>query len=117
VVQKVREFSLAAIAKVLPRCRCGGTMRPDFVGFGEPVQELEQAISEAASCDWMLIVGTSGVVYPAASLPRHAKAHGAFIVEVNPKESEFSSWVDVFIRGIAGEVLPRFVTEMKQVHA
>lgn len=69
-----------------PRCACGAWLRPDVVWFGEalPAGPLEAAAGAAASCDVLLAIGTSGVVYPAASLAPLAMANGAHVVVVNP---------------------------------
>jgi NAD-dependent deacetylase len=96
----------------IQRCpHCGAYARPDVVWFGEtlPVEVWEQAAVEVTTCDAMLVVGTSGVVEPAASLPRHAGAAGAFVVEVNPEPTALTSIADVSLRGPAGEVLPRLI--------
>lgn len=92
-----------------PRCaRCSGPLRPDVVWFGEtlPVDAVERAWSLARRCDVLLVVGTSGVVWPAAELPHVARSAGARVVEVNPTASEVTPVADVFLAGPAGEVLP-----------
>lgn len=92
-----------------PRCpRCGSRVRPDVVWFGEPLDEamLARARSLAGSCDVMLVVGTSGVVYPAAALPGVAGSAGATLIEVNTEPSRLTSQADLFIEGTAGRVLP-----------
>jgi NAD-dependent deacetylase len=53
------------------------------------------------------VIGTSGLVYPAASLPEVAKSSGAFLCEINPEPTPLSSLCDEVIMGKAGEVLPR----------
>ena len=111
---RITPFSFNALLAHLPRCQCSGTMRPDFVGFGERVQDLEGALTEALTCSWMMIVGTSGIVHPAASLPLKAKSQGAVLIEVNPKQSELSHMADIVLRGAAGDVLPRLVDALKQ---
>ncbi len=115
VAQKIKHFSLAAIAEILPRCECGGAMRPDFVGFGEPVHHLQEAMAELQKTEWLIIAGTSGVVHPAASFPAWARERGAATIEVNNKESEFTRKVDYFLEGPAGEVLPRLVEAVKNM--
>lgn len=92
---------------------CGSPLRPDVVWFGEPLPAAElQAASEAArSCDFFLGVGTSGLVYPAASLPYQALERGATVVEVNPDRTPLSAHASYSLRGSAGEVLPRLVEE------
>lgn len=90
-------------------CRsCGGRLRPDVVLFGEmlPTGEFERAESRARECDMFFVVGTSALVYPAAALPVIAKQSGAFLVEINPEQTELSRLCDLSLRGEAGEILP-----------
>jgi NAD-dependent deacetylase len=96
----------------VPRCPdCGEAVRPDVVWFGEslPQDDLMRAFEVSVACDVMLVVGTSGMVQPAASLPYHAQSHGALVVEVNPQPSQITQVADVFIREAAGTALPRIV--------
>jgi NAD-dependent deacetylase len=88
--------------------RCGAYLRPDVVWFGEslPRDALERAFALATRGDAFFTIGTSGLVEPAASLPRFAKRAGAFIVEINPEETPLSEIADVALRGKAGQVLP-----------
>jgi NAD-dependent deacetylase len=93
-----------------PLCAgCGGPMRPDVVLFGEalPYGAFELAARRASQSDVCLVVGTSALVYPAASLPEVAKLAGAFLVEVNPERTPLSDRCDAVIEGRAGEILPR----------
>ena len=85
--------------------------RPGVVWFGEPLPdgmwlEAEHAAREA---EVLLVVGTSGVVYPAASLITLARASGAKVIEVNIEETPVSSEVHVSLRGPSGELLPKMV--------
>lgn len=76
-----------------PGCRhCPGHLRPGVVWFSESLPEnaWRQAAEAAARADVVLIIGTSGLVYPAASLPGAAMAAGAFVVEINPQETALS---------------------------
>jgi NAD-dependent deacetylase len=109
VVSNADAFSLEALLNAFPKCKCGGMTRPDFVSFGEAVQDLPEAKVAAQSCDVMLVVGTSGVVYPAAVLPEIAKASGACLIEINWKESELTPLCDLSIRAQADEALPGIV--------
>jgi NAD-dependent deacetylase len=86
---------------------CGNAMRPDVVLFGEmlPHGAFEFASQRALECEVCLVVGTSGIVYPAASLPQVAKSAGAFVCEINPEPTPLSSLCDVLVSGQAGEVL------------
>jgi NAD-dependent deacetylase len=92
----------------LPRCHCGGRVRPDVVWFGEllPATVLQEAGEAAAYAEVLFSVGTSGIVYPAAGLVEVARRAGAFTVEVNPEATEQSDMFDVTLRGASGEVLP-----------
>ena len=94
---------------ILPSCEsCEGLLRPHIVWFGESLAEEDLQRSHAAlrSCDLLLIVGTSGVVYPAASFATVAKAAGAFVVELNLDPTPNSDLVDVSVRGRAKDILP-----------
>jgi NAD-dependent deacetylase len=97
-----------------PICECGGVLKPNTVLFGEslPPQALETAWREAGACRVMLVIGTSAVVQPAASLPYVAKDHGATVVEINI-ERAFSG-ADCFLEGQAGAVMPKLVAEIKK---
>lgn len=115
LVTKIDRFSMEEIRTRLPLCSCGGNTRPDAVAFGEPVQELKEAIAEAETCDLMLILGTSGVVYPAASLPSHARSGGARLIEINPKTSALTAQCDLFLEGKTGDILPRIVSSLQEI--
>ena len=104
----------------VPRCvRCGGLVRPDVVWFGEvlPEDEWDAAVRAASGADVFLSVGTSGVVYPAASIPTLARRAGAYHVDVNPEPGPLSDTADEFIQGMAGEVLPELVRRLQELRA
>jgi NAD-dependent deacetylase len=86
---------------------CGGMWRPDIVWFGEPLPPdvFERAIDAARRADLMLVVGTSGLVQPAASLATK-RYTGAYVVEINPEETAHTAHVDRSIRARASDVLP-----------
>lgn len=98
-----------------PQCHCGGLIRPDVVWFGEllPTEAFDAASNAAASCDVFLSVGTSAVVYPAASLPTLAKQHGARLVEVNIERTDLSPYADDCLIGPAGVILPDLIETLK----
>jgi NAD-dependent deacetylase len=103
------------LPEAVPRCpACGGLVRPAVVWFGEPLDPtvMAQAL-DAAACDLFLTVGTSSLVYPAAGLVETARAHGAFLVEINPEETPTTAAVDVAIRAGAEEVLPAIDRELR----
>jgi NAD-dependent deacetylase len=105
-IGKLRSFLVSHPAHILPRCACGGLLRADVVFFGEDVHDLPRAVELVRGADILLVVGTSGMVYPAAGLPEEAKRHGACIVEVNPERTELTHLADVRIPAPAGEALP-----------
>ncbi len=93
-----------------PRCpNCGDWLRPGVVWFGEMLDPGQLAAAEAAAteCDVMLVVGTSGMVYPAAGLPLAARQAGATVVIVNPAPSEIDDCAHRVLRGTAAATLPR----------
>ncbi|MFP4321728.1 MAG: SIR2 family NAD-dependent protein deacylase [Anaerolineales bacterium] len=99
-----------------PYCDTGYT-RPNVVWFGEqlPLDNLTRAFEAAQACDVMLVVGTSGMVYPAARLPFLAQEHGALLAEINPIPSEITPYVDMHLPAPAGEALPRVVDAVRQL--
>jgi NAD-dependent deacetylase len=99
-----------------PRCpACGEYLRPEVVWFGEglPPDALSAAQQLSAACDVMLIVGTSGVVYPAAAVPLIAREAGATVIDVNPQWDALARSCDLFLRGPGGEVLPELVRAVR----
>ncbi len=103
---------------VPPTCPvCEGEVRPGVVWFGEMLPEAAVEASEAAidalgPGDVTLVVGTSGVVYPAAGYPAMARAEGATVIEVNPVDTEISDMCHHHVRGTAAEALPRLVAAL-----
>ncbi len=92
----------------LPRCEeCGALLRPDVVWFGErlPPGILEEAFEWAGRADLCIVIGTSGVVEPAASIASTTRATGGEVIEINPVETPLTRVATVSIRGTAvGEV-------------
>ena len=99
----------------VPKCDCGGLIRPGVVWFGEFLPEDQYLGGEKAAmnAEVFFVVGTSAVVYPAAGLVYTAKASGATIVEINIEETEISSSVNYSYFGKAGEILPKIFEEYK----
>jgi NAD-dependent deacetylase len=102
-----------------PRCsRCSSLLKPDVVFFGEPIPWKAQAISiqESKSCGVVLCIGTSAVVYPAASIPMTAKEKGAIVIEINREATPLTDEIsDYLICGSAGEIIPALVEEVKRL--
>ncbi len=96
----------------LPTCpKCGDLLRPDVVWFGESLDEhrLNESFKWSSLADVMVIIGTSGIVQPAASFAMMAKERGARLIEINLEPTVQSSIMDISILGKAGEVLPQLV--------
>ncbi|WP_141611082.1 SIR2 family NAD-dependent protein deacylase [Litorilinea aerophila] len=97
-------------APLPPRCSwCGGWIRPDVVWFGEnlPPAVLDAAWQALERCDVMLVVGTSGEVYPAALFPQVAREAGARVIEINTQATAITPVAHVSLRGTSGQLLPR----------
>ena len=97
------------LAPLPPRCTgCGGMLRPGVVWFEEilPMPELARAERAALTSELVLVIGTSSLVYPAASLQTAAVSAGAYVVEINPETTPFSDEASEHLAGPAGIVLP-----------
>jgi NAD-dependent deacetylase len=113
-LQEGRPLCRRMMTSPLGERECGGLIRPDVVWFGEllPADEWSGAVRAVEAADVFFSVGTSGVVYPAASLPLKAKEEGVFVVEINPEATPLSSHADEFLQGPAGEILPALVLQI-----
>jgi NAD-dependent deacetylase len=103
-----------AVPGTPPRCaRCGNLVRPGVVWFGEelPAAALQAAERAAQRCEVMLVVGTSGAVWPAAGLAALARRSGAWVAIVNPHESEIDGDAHAVLRGTAAGVLPALLDD------
>jgi NAD-dependent deacetylase len=102
-----------------PRCsRCSSLLKPDVVFFGEPIPWEAQIMSfkESKSCKAVLVIGTSAVVYPAATIPITAKERGAIVIEINTEPTPLTNQIsDYLIAGSAGEIIPAIVEEVKKM--
>lgn len=114
---KVFENREVPLKQIPPTCSCGSILRPDVVWFGEaiPSHVLQKAFEASRDSFLMIVVGTSGVVQPAASMPLLAKQSGAYVIEINPDETPISPFADLCIRTSASQAMPRisdFLIEM-----
>lgn len=93
---------------------CGGMWRPDIVWFGEPLPPLvwRAAVDAVRRADLVFVVGTSGLVQPAASLATARYAPRAYVIEINPDATVLSDRVDASIRATASAILPQVVAEI-----
>ena len=99
-----------------PRCDCGGIYRPDLVFFGEmiPYHHLMRSEQVASQCEIMLVVGTSGIVQPAASMPVIAKNAGATVIEINKEPTPLTGDIASYsIMGKAGQVISDIIEELE----
>ncbi len=95
-----------------PRCAtCAGLIRPGVVWFGEtlPDRAWVDAVAKVSEADLVLVVGRSGIVYPAAGLPAIARSEGAVVVEINPQTTDISDMADLSWRETAARALPALV--------
>ncbi|MGV0905711.1 NAD-dependent deacylase [Mycobacterium novum] len=97
-----------------PVCECGGLVRPDVVWFGEnlPEEPWNAAVEAIDNADVLIVVGTSGVVYPAAGLPERALELGKVVIEVNPEPTPLSERATTYLRTTASAALPGMVQRL-----
>ncbi len=111
------ETILREIEKEIPTCpKCESLLRPGVVWFGEslPAEELSRAFHEAEKSKVILVIGTSAVVQPAASIPLITKQRGGKIIEINPDSTPLTGFAAESIRGKAGEVLMAVLEVLKR---
>jgi NAD-dependent deacetylase len=104
----------------VPACvRCQGILKPDVIFFGEslPPRTLKDATHAASSCDLLVVIGSSLVVYPAAYIPLYAKGGGAKLVIINKTETSYDANADVVIHGGAGAVMDGIAAVLKKTDA
>lgn len=95
-------------ADLPPHCECGALLRPDVVWFGEklPDDEVAQAVGAIRSSDLLLVIGTSGVVYPAAGF---VNLHHGLSIEINPESSGVSSACTFAVAAKAAAATPPII--------
>ena len=106
--------------QIPPKCSCGKILKPDVVFFGEPIprKALEESFELATSCTALMILGTSGEVAPANTIPETAKRVGATIIEINVEPTVLTQYLtDIFLQGKAGEVVGKLVSEVEAIAA
>jgi NAD-dependent deacetylase len=99
-----------------PKCPyCGAFVRPNVVLFGEilPEPELNRAEELSLKCDLMIVIGTSGLVSPADSLPKKAKRNSATIIEINPAYSMITRFADLKIEAPSGIIMPQIIAALE----
>lgn len=116
-VVETRETPLPRLPPVCPEC--GALLRPHVVWFGESLDPavLDRAFGLSGACQAMIVVGTSAVVQPAASLPAAAARAGAKVIEINVEPTPLTPQADYFFPGKAGEILPRLDRLLRNARA
>jgi NAD-dependent deacetylase len=100
-----------------PRCNdCGGILKPATISFGQPMPEKEtqEAYHRSSFCNLFIVVGSSLVVQPAASMPLVAKENGARLVIVNRDSTPYDDMADVVIHDQAGPTMASILEQVKQ---
>lgn len=108
---------LARGAKEPPTCpQCGSLARPDVVWFGEmlPLEALQQAHDAAIEGEVMLVIGTSGIVHPAADLPLYAVQERRLTIEINPQQTALTPDLDLHLAGAAGSVMTELIKGVEE---
>ena len=93
------------------QCEKGSQLRPHIVWFGESLweEDLRRCDQAIRSCDLLLVIGTSGVVYPAAGFASVAKTVGALVIEINLESTPQSNLVDLSLQGRAKDIVPQLL--------
>lgn len=104
------KMSEVNLEEELPRClSCNGILRPDVVWFGEVPYKLELISRKTMMADFFIVIGTSGVVYPAAHFLILAKQNNAYTIGVNKDLPDNYHFIDEFHKGLSGSILPSLV--------
>ena len=105
------------LSKVPPHCNiCKTVLKPDFVFFGEPIPQdaFLGSLNETKTADVFLIIGTTGEIMPASTIPTIAKDNNVKIIEINPEPSNYTGTItDIFLQGKAEIVLPHLIEKVK----
>ncbi len=104
-----QDISINFIKQKTPQCpKCNGLMKPDFVFFGEQIPPLafQKSVELTNIADTFIIIGTTGIIYPATEIAYQVKRNGATIIEINIKPSEYTNQItDFFVEGKAAEII------------
>ena len=100
----------------LERCDCGGSLKSSVVGFGDslPVKDLTESFEHARDCDLLIVIGSSLVVTPAATVPQVAFEAGARLVIINQGETPLDAIAQLRFTEAIGEVFPTAVQRLKE---
>ncbi len=106
------------LRKILSPCPdCGGRRLPDVVFFGDllPQDAWAEAQQAASLCQILLVIGTSGLVRPAADLPLLTKKAGGILIEINPEPTTITPLADLYLAGKAGEIMDKLARQVKSI--
>lgn len=105
-VEFEKAISYFSSTKEVPRCKCGGILKPDVVMFGEPLDMglLSRAFEMAKKCDLVISIGSTLVVQPAANVPLKAKLNGCFYMIINKGSTSHDNICDLKIDGYSDDV-------------
>jgi NAD-dependent SIR2 family protein deacetylase len=101
----------------LERCDCGGRLKSSVVGFGDslPVKDLTESFEHARDCELLIVVGSSLVVTPAATVPQIAFEAGARLVIINQGETPLDAIAHLRFAEAIGSVLPPAVRRLREM--
>jgi len=112
---EVQEMIVSGVK--VPRCdQCDGILKPDTISFGQamPERETAEAVRRSEECDLFIVIGSSLVVHPAASMPLVAKEKGAKLVIINRDPTPQDSMADAVVRGSAGAIMSQIIQGVRQ---
>jgi len=104
------EFKVLLAEMEIPRCECGGIVKPGVVFFGEAVREMDRAIKLISECDVLFVLGSSLTVFPAASLPEFTPGRvivvnrGPVAISESKQVEIVDTDLDTFFRSVAGHL-------------
>lgn len=101
----------------VPYCDdCHGPLKPATISFGQsmPERETQEAYHRSSLCDLFIVIGSSLVVQPAASMPLVAKRNGAKLVIINRDPTPYDDMADIVIHGQAGQTMARIMEKVKK---
>ena len=117
---RTQEINLKEIPPKCPKnkeSKCEGILRPDCVFFGEiiPIESLIKSEFMTSKCDIMLVIGTSALVQPAASMPMIAKKNKAKIIEINPESTPITYTIsDCFVKSKSSEAINLILENLQE---
>ncbi len=115
---KIYPIDKLDLSELPPKCECGGILKPNYVFFGEAIPKNVAKASEeiAKKTDIMLVIGTTGIVYPASIIPTIAKTYGAKLIEINIEPSSYTTkYTDIFLQGKATKIMTQILNEIKKL--